>query len=84
MKGLRVGSSIVTLSACFLLGTGLVHADFGTAHIKQGSINGGSATALKYWYDSSVSTFGYAGAFDNAMSQWDAASSFKHNIFRFS
>ncbi|MFS0871744.1 hypothetical protein AB3N00_17480 [Paenibacillus xylanilyticus] len=40
----------------------------------KGSIVGG-ASEITYWYDSSVTNYGFQGSLDNGIAEWDAASS---------
>ncbi|WP_342480016.1 matrixin family metalloprotease [Paenibacillus sp. FSL L8-0340] len=61
----------LSIALMFALSTN-VNADTGTAHIKRGSIVG--ASSISYWYDSSLTSYGYKGAFTNAFTKWDVLS----------
>lgn len=73
----KLKALLLSVAATTLLSVAIVpmaSADTGTAHIKLGSISGG-ASSIPYWYDSTVSTYGYSGAVDNARARWSGISS---------
>lgn len=51
----------------------IVYADYGINHIAKGNHRGDS-NSFTYYKDSSVSSYGYTGAVDNAASEWSKAS----------
>ncbi len=70
-------NKIIALSlfcvSSIVLTTTTVFGSYGTEHVKMGAITGG-AGEIRVWNDQSVIDQGYKGTVDNAIADWNAAS----------